>query len=241
MDDRTPTDLVEMFGEVARALLAESDTQDTLQRIVGLAVETIDGCDHAGVTLVRSNRVDTPAASDDIAPRVDAIQSEVDEGPCLDAIREQAVLQVDRLGGDERWPRFATRTAQQTGVQSILAFRLFVEEDTLGTLNLYSRRPNAFDRQARAIGAVFATHAAVALSTAQHDAQMDLALASRDLIGQAKGILMKRDGVTAEQAFELLREASQHLNMKVRDVAERVTYTGDLPPSRPAARRPGPA
>jgi transcriptional regulator with GAF, ATPase, and Fis domain len=237
MDRDAPADLAEMFGEVARALLAESDTEHTLQRIVDLAVQTVEGCDHAGVTLVRSNKVDTPAASDEVGPRVAAIQYEASEGPCLDAIREHEVFQVDRLSEEQRWPRFSARTARETGVQSILAFRLFVEKDTLGALNLYSKRADAFDRQSRAVGAVFATHAAVALATAQHDAHMDTALASRDLIGQAKGVLMNREGVTADQAFEMLREASQHLNMKLRDVAERVTYTGELPPSTPPRRQ----
>jgi hypothetical protein len=117
-------------------------------------------------------------------------------------------------------------------VQSILALRLFIEETTLGALNLYSRRDDAFDDEARAVGAVFAAHAAVALSTAQHEAQMDEALASRDLIGQAKGILMARERVTSDKAFEMLRDASQRLNVKLRDLAERVTYTGEGPPPK---------
>jgi hypothetical protein len=118
----------------------------------------------------------------------------------------------------------------------MLAFRLFVEERTLGALNLYSRHEEAFDAEARAVGAVFATHAAVALSTAQHDAQMEQALAGRDLIGQAKGILMSREGVTADQALDMLREASQRLNMKLREVAERVNDTGEMPPRQPPKR-----
>jgi len=239
MAEETPADLAETFGNVARALLGERDTQHTLQRIVDLAVETVDGCDHAAVALVHSNKVDTPVASDDVGPRVAAIQYEVNEGPFLDAIREHEVFQADHLSEDQRWPEFSARTAEETGVQSILAFRLFVGEDTLGALSLYSKRPDAFDANARAAGTVFATHASVAMSTAQHDSQMDLALASRDLIGQAKGILMNREGVTAEQAFDMLRTASQRLNMKLRDVAERVTYTGEIPPPRPATgRRP---
>jgi transcriptional regulator with GAF, ATPase, and Fis domain len=229
MDHETPADLAETFADVARALLAEPDTPRTLERIAHLAVETVEGCDHAGMTLVRSNKVDTAAASDDVGPKVDALQNETGEGPCLSAIRDHEVFQTDDLVAEERWPRFSARAAEETGVRSILAFRLFVEEDTLGALNLYSDRPSAFDQEDRAVGAVFATHAAVAFSTARHEAQMDQALASRDLIGQAKGIIMAREGVTAEQAFAMLRRASQDLNMKLREVAERVAYTGQAP------------
>jgi transcriptional regulator with GAF, ATPase, and Fis domain len=238
MDNETPADLAENFADMARALLAEPDTQQTLQRIVDLAVETIDGCDHAGMSLVRNNTVDTPAASDDVGPKVDALQTETGEGPCLSAIRDHEVFQADDLATEGKWPRFSARAVQETGVHSILGLRLFVAEDTLGALNLYSQRPGAFDQEDRTVGVIFATHAAVAFSTARHDAQMDLALASRDLIGQAKGILMAREGVTAEKAFAMLRAASQRLNMKLRDVAEGVTYTGGMPPEPPSSRQP---
>jgi transcriptional regulator with GAF, ATPase, and Fis domain len=229
MSHETPDALAETFAEVARALLGEPDTQHTLQRIVHLAVATVEGCDHAGMNLVRSNKIDTAAANDDVGPRVDALQDETGEGPCLDAIRDHEVFQTDDLTKEQRWPRFAARAAEETGVRSILAFRLFVDEHTLGALNLYARRPCAFDEEDRAVGAVFATHAAVALATAQRDAQMDQALASRDMIGQAKGILMAREGVTADEAFNLLRSASQRLNVKLRVLAQRITYTGEAP------------
>jgi transcriptional regulator with GAF, ATPase, and Fis domain len=237
VERETPADIAETFGEVARALLAEPDTQHTLQRIVNLAVQTIDGCDHAGMSLVASNKVDTSAASDEVGPKVDALQNETGEGPCLSAIRDHEVFQAEDLSKDQRWPRFSARAAEETGVHSILAFRLFVEEDTLGALNLYSQRTGAFGQEDRVVGAVFATHAAVAFSTAQHDAEMDKALASRDLIGQAKGILMNQEGVTADEAFEMLRRASQNLNMKLREVAEQVTYTGAMPPRSPPTGR----
>ena len=104
----------------------------------------------------------------------------------------------------------------------MLSFRLFAEGDTMGALNLYSKERAAFDDRALAIGSVFATHAAVALASAQHDEQMLQALLSRDVIGQAKGILMAQQQVTAEEAFEILRRASQRMNMKLRELAERV-------------------
>ena len=98
----------------------------------------------------------------------------------------------------------------------------FAEEDTLGALNLYSKQRGAFDDEALAVGSVFATHAAVALAGAQHDEQMQKALQTRDVIGQAKGILMAQQDVSADEAFDILRRASQRMNIKLRELAERV-------------------
>jgi transcriptional regulator with GAF, ATPase, and Fis domain len=229
----------ETFAEMARALLAEADVQQTLQRIVDLAVETIDGCDHAGITFLKGKQVTTPAASDDVPRIVDTLQYETDEGPCLSAIREHGVFQTGDLGREERWPEFSARAQRETGVTSMLAFRLFVEGDTLGSLNLYSKEADAFDERSRTVGLVFAAHAAVALSTALHDEQMEEALQSRDLIGQAKGILMAREGITADQAFEMLRRASQRLNVKLRDVAGEIVRPSQSPPSAPPAGAEG--
>jgi transcriptional regulator with GAF, ATPase, and Fis domain len=207
------------FADIARTLLAEGDVQHTLQKICDLAVETIDGCDHAGVSFLKGSNVHTPAASDDVPRAVDAIQYETGEGPCLDAIREHEVFETGDLGRERRWPNFSARAQRETGVTSALCFRLFVEGDTLGALNLFSKAADAFDEHSRTVGIVFAAHAAVALSTAMHDEQMEEALQSRDLIGQAKGILMAREGINADQAFDMLRRASQRLNVKLRDVA----------------------
>jgi transcriptional regulator with GAF, ATPase, and Fis domain len=207
------------FAEVARALVAQGGVQHTLQKIVDLAVETIDGCDHAGVSVLRGKEVATPAATDDVPRAVDAIQYETGEGPCLDAIREHEVFESGDLAHEKRWPKFAGRARRETGVTSVLSFRLFVAGDTLGALNLYSKAEHAFNDASRIAGAVFATHAAVALSSAMHEEQMEEALESRDLIGQAKGMLMAREGVTADEAFEMLRRASQRLNVKLRRVA----------------------
>ena len=223
-------ELAQMFAEVARALGAEDSVERTLTRICELGVQTIEGCDHAGVALVEGRKITTTAASDEIPARVDAIQYETDEGPCLDAMREHEIFVVDELAAEARWPKFASRAAQETGIASILSFRLFVDEDTLGSLNLYSTRNAAFrDDEPRELGAVFAAHAAVALSSAQREAHLEEAVRSRDVIGQAKGILMARKHVTEEQAFAILRRASQRLNVKLREIAERVAQTGEDP------------
>lgn len=219
-----------MFAAMARALLAEEDVQHTLQKICDLAVEMIDGCDHAGISFLKGKKIDTPAATDDVPRRVDAIQYETGEGPCPDAIRDHEVFESGDLGRERRWPRFAPRAQRETGITSMMCFRLFVEGGTLGALNLQSKAADAFDEKSRTVGLVFAAHAAVALSSAMHDEQMEEALQSRDLIGQAKGILMAREGVTADQAFDMLRRASQRLNVKLRDVASEVVHPSATPP-----------
>lgn len=240
-------DLAQTFAGIARALLSENSVQATLQKIVDLAVETVDGCDHAGISFVEGRKITTRASSNDVPPRVDAIQYETGEGPCLDAIRDQEVFQTDDLAEEERWPKFSKRAARETQVASMLCFRLFIEHDTPGALNLNSKRKAAFNDEDRVIGSVFAAHAAVALSTAVHDEQMANALESRDVIGQAKGILMARQGVNADEAFDMLRRGSQRLNIKLRELATRVTRSGaeeapgaeGVSPRRPDPEAPG--
>lgn len=220
--EQTPVELAETFAAIARALLGEDDVEATLTTITSLAVKTIDGCDHAGISLIQGRTISTPAASDDVPVQVDAIQYETDEGPCLEAIREHETFRTGDLASEARWPEFSRRAAGETGVASMLSFRLFAETETMGALNLYSKQRGAFDDEAVAVGSVFATHAAVALAAAQRDEQMQKALQSRDVIGQAKGILMAQQDVSADEAFDILRRASQRMNIKVRELAERV-------------------
>ena len=216
----------ETFAEVARALVAQEDVQHTLQKIVDLAVETLDGCDHAGVSFLKQGEVSTPVASDGVSPAVDAIQYETGEGPCLDAIRQHQIFRTGDLSTERRWPRFSERAQRETGITSMVCFRLFINGDTLGALNLYSKAVDAFDDKATVRGSVFAAHAAIALANALHDEQMEEALQSRDVIGQAKGILMAQQGVDADRAFDMLRRASQRLNVKLRDLATDVAASG---------------
>lgn len=215
-------ELAETFAAVARNLLDEDDVQATLNKITALAVETVDGCHHAGVSLIEGRKVSSPAASDDVPVQVDAIQYGTDQGPCLDAIREHETFRIDDLASEDRWPAFSRRAAQETGVASMLSFRLFAQGETMGALNLYSKKRSAFDDEALAVGSVFATHAAVALASAQQDEQLHKALQGRDVIGQAKGILMAQQDVSADVAFDILRRASQRMNIKLRELAERV-------------------
>lgn len=228
--------LAEDFAVIARKLQAEATPGQTQERITRAAVEAIAGCDHAAISLIRRRGgVHSVAATDDVAVRVDAIQYATGQGPCLDALSGRGTSVIDDLDSDGRWPVFSRRTVAETGVRSVLAFRLFVEGDTIGALNLYSRRPAAFDEHALAIGTVLAAHAAIALAAArerEHVQHLEEALRSNREIGMAMGVLMARGGVTEDEAFARLRTASQYLNLKLREVAARVVETGRLPGRR---------
>jgi transcriptional regulator with GAF, ATPase, and Fis domain len=225
--------LAEMFAGIARQLQAESSPEKTRDRVTRAAVATVDGCDHAAISIVRRRGgIETVAATDDVPPRVDAIQYATRQGPCLDTIFEQQVCVTEDLAADERWPAFSRRAFEETGVRSMLSVRLFVQDNTIGALNLNSRQQAAFDEHASAVGTLLAAHASIALSAAserEHAEQMADALRTSREIGMAMGVLMGRSGVTEDEAFTMLRRASQHLHRKLREVAAEVVESGQLP------------
>jgi transcriptional regulator with GAF, ATPase, and Fis domain len=225
-------ELAEVFAQVARSLLAEPSLEGVLGRICSVAVEVVPGCEHAATSIVRGRKIETLASTGHVPEQVDAIQYQTDEGPCLDAIREHEVFETGDLLLEDRWPRFAERAAAETGIHSMLSLRLYAEQDTYGALNLYSGELDAFTDDSHAIASVLAAHGAVAFAGAKEHEKtehLERAVESRDVIGQAKGILMHKRGITADQAFDMLRTASQHLNRRLHDVAAEVAETGSDP------------
>jgi len=224
------------IAEIARSLAAEPTVRLTLQRIVDVAAETIDGCDGAGLLLVSKGKIVVGAWSNELVRDVEEMEYEIGEGPCVDAIWERPTFESSDLRDQTSlWPTFAKR-ALGAGIESMLAFRLFASEETLGALDLYSFRRGAFDESARAFGTVFAALAALALAGARiHERDLAEAvglreaLSTRDVIGQAKGILMATRHIDADAAFDLLRTVSQSRNEKARQIAEYVILTGSLP------------
>jgi GAF domain-containing protein len=223
------TRLAEMFAEVARKLLIDREVNATLHRIVTLAQETLEHAESVGVSIIKGRTIESPASSAELAHLVDRLQEETNEGPCLDALRHNEVLLIGNLGDDDRWPKFAKRAHAETGVTSIMSVRLFADGDALGSLNVYSTKPNAFDERGLALAAIFATHAAIALTRALREESLERKAEGRDLIGRAKGILIAQRHITDDEAFVLLREASQRLNLKLTKIADGVNYTGQLP------------
>ena len=132
------------------------------------------------------------------------------------------------MASETRWPEFARR-ASQAGAASMLSIQLYVEGDNLGALNLYGRAPNAFDDESEQVGLLFASHAAVAYAGVRKEAQLANAVASRDLIGQAKGILMERYKISPERAFLVLTRVSQNTNRKLNDIATELVRYGTVP------------
>lgn len=144
---------------------------------------------------------------------------------------EQETVRLPDFESEDRWPDF-TKRARELGAGSMLAVQLFVEGDDLGALNLTNERPGGFDAQSEHVALLFATHAAVAMSGAQELERMTRALGTRDLVGQAKGVLMERFKVTGDQAFTLLVRASQDSNRKLTEIADELVTSGQLPSTR---------
>jgi hypothetical protein len=228
------TDIENTFAEVALSLFAPGSVQVTLEKIVGLAVVAVDGCEAAGVLGTGDDgALKTLAASNGLAASVHQMQIEAGTGPCLESARSASTVYVKDLIDDTRWPDFRV-SAVDAGIRTVLAHAL--STDSPGALNLYAGLPDAFGANARAQALLFATLARLALDTAKERAldaartvNLTEALRTRELIGQAQGILIERERITSEQAFQVLRRASQHLNVKLREVAATLVETGQRP------------
>jgi GAF domain-containing protein len=222
------------FSETARTLFAAGAVLPTLASVVELSVATVEGCDFAGIFLIDGDEVTTPAHSDPMVCEIDALQHEAAEGPCLDAVAHGLTFYADDLATDLRWPSFATQAAA-SGIRSVLALPL-TTTGPRGALNLYARYPAAFGVVDRAKAAILVSLASLALSVAhshEHEERraedLHAALITRQIIGEALGILMEREKISSEQAFDILRRASQHLNLKLRQVAQNLVDTGESP------------
>jgi GAF domain-containing protein len=211
-------DTAEVLRDVARSLQAEPDLKHLVAGIVAAVTETVPGAEAAGVSLWEGKVLRTVAATNDVVSLLNAIEHELGEGPCVQAVLEHRSYRIDDMSTDARWPRFAS-AARSHGMQSMLGFRLFTTGRNLGALDLYSSKLNAFDAEAEVVGELFAAHAAIALLGSTQQADWRAALNSRDLIGMAKGILMHRERITDDQAFTLLVTTSQRAAIKIRDLA----------------------
>jgi len=218
MADQPHERLAQVFGDLAIELQAQIDSSDTLQSIAEAAAKIVPGVRWAGFSLIQGRKVISRAPTGPPAAELDQLQTDLNEGPCLSALREHHTVRIDDMRTETRWPSFA-REAHQRGVFSSLSFQLFLRSENLGALNLYSDEPGAFSEESVLIGEVLAQHAAVAMIGVANVLHFRDALASRDLIGQAKGIVMQRQNLTGIQAFNLLITASQQTNMKLVDVA----------------------
>jgi hypothetical protein len=220
--------LAVLLSAFARGVQQQSDPASTLVEVVRAAVELVPGCDEGSISVVLGRRRVTSQASSGRLPEVvDELQGRLGQGPCLDAAYEQETVRVSDMASETRWPLFA-KAAAEAGAGGMLSFQLYVEDDNLGALNLFSYRAGAFDDESEHVGLLFAAHAAVAYAASQQQHKLVRTIATRQLIGQAQGILMERHQLTVDQAFALLVRASQHTNTRLTAVAERLVLSGEL-------------
>lgn len=219
--------LDDILLSLARIRVSEHTVAETLTAVVDLAQRAVPGCDAASVTVIDSGRPMTAVSTDDRARVVDEGQYREDNGPCVDTVQSGEPHRVDDLTADERWPTFR-RVAAEHGVASALSLPLVGTEEPLGALNLYSAVPGAF-KDAEATAGRFASYVAVTLANATAlgratdlATNLQRALERRDVIGQAKGVIMALEGVTPDEAFDVLRRASQRSNRKLYELAEEV-------------------
>lgn len=236
--------LSDRMAATARELQDQLDPELTYRAAAQLAVDNVGGCDVAALSLVRrrsSPRIETRGSTDDVVLAVDELQHELEEGPCVDAIWQHTTVHSASLSHDPRWPRWGPQVARRTGLQSVLAFQLFTHHDTVGALNLFSRRTDAFGDADRIDGLALAAHISVAIVAAEKIQNLEHALATRTVIGQATGVLMERFDLSADRAFAVLVRVSSQTETKLRVIAEELvrsrvlpTYRLDGPVDRPA-------
>lgn len=200
------------------------DLEQTLRQIVASAVETVPGVDAGSISMTRNGQIETRHPTSELIGKLDRTQSELYEGPCITAIEDPPqsgiVVAEDFAGADaERWPRFAP-LAVEAGFRALMSTQLSLDGGVRAALNLYSATPDAFNDQVRTLAGLYGIQAALLLYGSQQAMHLQHAVDSRDLIGQAKGILMERFKVDDEAAFQMLVKSSQDTNIKLTAVAQ---------------------
>ncbi|MDY6807817.1 GAF and ANTAR domain-containing protein [Gordonia mangrovi] len=214
------------MAELIREIRTEGDdTAAVLGRISAAAVDSVPGTEFASVTMVTAGRIETPVVVGDLAGKSDALQREFNEGPCVRSAVDDTTIIIDDMRRENRWPRYA-EAATELGIGSMACFCLYIDGHDFGALNLLSTTTHAFEPDAIAVGQLFAAHCATAFSAVREKDQLLTALSSRDIIGQAKGMIMERYQVDADQAFRLLARLSQDSNTKLIEVAKKIIEAG---------------
>jgi len=220
---------VEDIARAARQLHAAPDEIEQLHIAVDLAVQLIDCCDHAGVSILHCGSIATPASSDDLVCRGDALQYELAEGPCRDSLHGRETVVSQDLSQETRWPRWTRHAVADLGLQAVMSLWLSSGSRSYGTLNLYADQPDAFQPQDYATAHALAAQLSVALAAQREIDERGVAMESRTMIGQAQGILIERLGIDADLAFAHLRRISQSGNRKLITICNEIVETRKLP------------
>ncbi len=218
---------VEALNEAADAMNVGGDVAATLEAIVTQAKLTLPGIDHVGISTVdRRGRVRTVAFTDDLVIRLDELQYAAGEGPCVTAMTESETVVVENARHEQRWPGFIPG-AVALGMRAQMGVRLYREPAGVGALNMYSFEADELDPLLPQLAELFARHAALALGHARHSEQLETALETRSLIGQALGIVMERYGIDESRAFDYLSRTSTTTNTKLREIARQLVQGAD--------------
>lgn len=233
-DSRVPAQdhadsIVAQFADLAMYVHSSEDYPDSLRRITTTATEAIRGCAAASLSLLEKDGPVTHAATSALAAQGDQIQYDENEGPCLDAAMEERIVYTSNVANDDRWPRSSGRLGSELGVGSMLSCRLALDvapRHTLGGLNLYATSLDAFTEDDKMLTLLLASLGAVVIDASRQQVHLRAAIESRQVIGEAIGILRAQQGISSQEAFELLSKASQRMNVKLRDLAQRISDTG---------------
>jgi GAF domain-containing protein len=214
--------LAEALATAATQMSTRRPVDEVMQHLVNMVQRSLPGVDHAGISITHADgSIDTIAATDDLVLKFDQLQYELDEGPCLTAIRDEGVVVVNHADRAQRWPRFTER-ATALGLRSQMGVRLYANEQTLGGLNLYATQVDEIDPEVIHMAQLFASHAALALGHARVEENLLQAMTTRQRIGVAVGIVMERYGLDEQRAFQYLARVSQNSNVKLREIADEV-------------------
>ena len=209
------------LAELVSALVRGAGIEEMLTKLTSASVALMPGAEFAKISLISNGHLRSIAATSESIALLEGAQQVAGQGPCLDAVHTQNPIRCSDLRTDVRWPQFA-RAATTAGVHCVLSCPLDMPGGSGATLTLFGSQPGAFRRGSAAIAAMLADLAAIALFTAERERQFRAALATRDIIGQAKGMLMERFGVDSARAFAMLKQMSQETNTPVRQVAARL-------------------
>ena len=210
---------------MARSVAAPRNLDDVLRGVTSTVIELLPGADTCGVLLVSKNGTfESLSGTSDLIYEVDRLQEKHNAGPCVEAATNELIVRTEDFENETRWPEYS-REVCKLGVRSSISFKLYTGERTAGALNVFSRKPHSFDTDAEVIGSILAAHAAAAILASRESEQLNTALLSRDLIGQAKGILMEHFDLDAIAAFDMLRKLSQQMNVRLAEGAARVVDT----------------
>ena len=212
---------------LGHGLRAEGDAHNLLQRALDGALRCITAATCAGVAVSDHGHLTSEAHTDDVAGHLHRVQFAVQGGPCVDAAQQPEPVLADDLRREQRWPEFAARAVER-GMRAVLSVQLFVDANVLGAVSFYADEPGRFSADDERVALLLASQMSMALAALRARGNFEIALSSRDVIGQAKGILMERFKISAQEAFEILVAVSQRRHIKLRNVADQLTRTGDL-------------